>query len=1208
LHAQHSGASHENRPKADSEASEPAVPEQESVGDDLEDHLLPIAKQRKPSRGVRPSLKSLPALPPWLSQIPKPSLRWTIGGVAALFVIVCFLPTILAYTSIVDGYLNGPLVNLNGTIKASSVSLGWFSPIVLSGVEVRDHDNQLVATVAKLSSEKSFLSLWRDSSRLGKFTFTKPKLAIVLRENGSNLEDVLKNYLASKDDKKSVDTEIEIVEGSVLIQDVRTKKEWQIDDFAFSIGIAADRKQPFKIATKGTLAESSGGGSFDLQMQLSREAGVKSPADAAQDPDQLKLVSVGIPLALAEPLVRRYVPGTRIDGQLTSTVEYHWDSWHKNSQATISGGIDCYNLVLRTPALGRDQPQVQKLRVRAKGMWQSGQVLLEQLKADSDFGVMAASGNFDFRNASTARKSANRMAAVMQNDFSLDGEVDLAKLAAILPDTLHIQKGSQITSGKATVSLSNKLDRQGAVCSGKLETSNLTATNAGQRYTWNQPITLAFAAHNTDQGPVVDKIDCKAEFLTVHAAPNNDGLTANLNFNLDKLVAQSKGFLDFRDTQLTGEGSSRLNWKRTGDNFELGAEFRIDRFQLLIPSRLTWTEPLVKGNLSATGQTNFSTTSRLNTAFLNVDAGDDRFQVRLMQPVQSIHRGDVLPLEVKSSGQFAKWQPRLSPWFNLKDWKLGGNYDLVSAVSLSNGRIGLQNARLTVENPLLEGPSLKIVDARAELTGSCNWDWSKRRFEVNKASLTSNSGRVDSDRFVCSTPEQGAMEIAGLVKAQLGLDKLQQWTNTTGAASPWRVQGTLDSQLEFRQTAGVATANFDATARNFQAVHSSGQRYDDPEIRLVGVGSYNDLNQSFQIEQAKFTSRTATCDVNGKVAQANGRATTQLNGNLNYDMARISELLRARFGQGIQLVGTGTSPISYRGSLGLDQSELSAGLGWKEGQIYGFWLGPAAVQATLAKGTLDVQPSKVWISEGQMQLHPQIRTSPVPMLTIDPGRVASNVRINPTMCNAAMQYAIPALAGVAQAEGKFSVDLESCQIPLSNPSQADITGKLQIHSVQLGPGYLTQELGTLLGRAAQAQLKKEAVVPFVVRQGRVYHDNLELVFSDITIRTKGSVGFDQSMAILIQMPLPTQWINTAKQAASTAKQGKDAATNAIAAAQSQSISVPLSGTLQHPKIDRAELDKLSRQFLQKTTETTIRNEASRQFDRLLKTPVKDVKK
>ena len=93
------------------------------------------------------------------------------------------------------------------------------------------------------------------------------------------------------------------------------------------------------------------------------------------------------------------------------------------------------------------------------------------------------------------------------------------------------------------------------------------------------------------------------------------------------------------------------------------------------------------------------------------------------------------------------------------------------------------------------------------------------------------------------------------------------------------------------------------------------------------------------------------------------------------------------------------------------------------------------------------------------------------------------------------------LADVATAQGSFSIDLDGCRIPLANPSAGELAGRFTIHSVEIGPGPLIRSLAVFLGRESPAKLRQESVVLFRMVGGKVYHQGLELMFPEFTIRT-----------------------------------------------------------------------------------------------------------
>jgi translocation and assembly module TamB len=122
-----------------------------------------------------------------------------------------------------------------------------------------------------------------------------------------------------------------------------------------------------------------------------------------------------------------------------------------------------------------------------------------------------------------------------------------------------------------------------------------------------------------------------------------------------------------------------------------------------------------------------------------------------------------------------------------------------------------------------------------------------------------------------------------------------------------------------------------------------------------------------------------------------------------------------------------------------------------------------------------------------------------------------------------------------------------------------------------------------LGRASPAVLRRESVVPFRMVGGRVYHQGLELIFPDLTIRTHGSVGLDQTLAIMAEMPVPPKWL------------GNNVLGSAL---KNQTIRLPIGGTLSKPMIDRRELERVSRQFVRDAARNVLLEELQKQLERL----------
>ena len=194
------------------------------------------------------------------------------------------------------------------------------------------------------------------------------------------------------------------------------------------------------------------------------------------------------------------------------------------------------------------------------------------------------------------------------------------------------------------------------------------------------------------------------------------------------------------------------------------------------------------------------------------------------------------------------------------------------------------------------------------------------------------------------------------------------------------------------------------------------------------------------------------------------------------------------------------------------------------------------------------------LNQGRVHLAPRIGLAPGPCeLSLPAGPLAEQVGVDPAMCRvgAALRR-----AGPGQRHRRQGHDFHPARLL---PRSAGRSGQ-QRH---LGPagdsfagdgiGPMLHALSVLLGGDAPAQLRQGSVVAFRMKDRRVYHDGLELVFPALTVRTSGSVGLDRTMDLTAEMPVPPRWL------------GNNAA--AIRAVASQTIRLPLRGTLERPELD-----------------------------------------
>jgi hypothetical protein len=187
------------------------------------------------------------------------------------------------------------------------------------------------------------------------------------------------------------------------------------------------------------------------------------------------------------------------------------------------------------------------------------------------------------------------------------------------------------------------------------------------------------------------------------------------------------------------------------------------------------------------------------------------------------------------------------------------------------------------------------------------------------------------------------------------------------------------------------------------------------------------------------------------------------------------------------------------------------------------------------------------------RLTPERADSSQPGVGIRAGTLLERTVLTPELCDDMLKYAVPVLAGVTTAQGEVSIELDAWRIPLDQPETSTGGGRLKLHSVQVGAGPVVRQLAAQLGLHETVQLADESVVSFTLHEGRVFHEGLEFGLPGYRIRTSGSVGLDETLDLVAEIPVPLP---------------KDLPEDRplLRALSGQTLRIPIGGTFDQPRV------------------------------------------
>ena len=1048
----------------------------------------------------------------------------------ALFVLllvgVWFAPAIVAKTGLRNWAARKALADVNGTVEVGGASTGWFSAIELRDITVKDAQGRALLTVPRVTSSKTLWSLLRNHADVGEFVVEKPVIEITCDGNTTNLEHAFAKFLNDDSPPKPTRTalNLKVNGGTLTVHD--GGKTWRVEALDAAVTIPASRSEPLtaKATAPGLDADASLG-----------ERG------------RVKLAATDFPLDSLAPALRRVEPGVSVGGTLTAGVTVTWG----DGSVSVDGSVSARELVVTGEKFKGDRLYLASVELPLKVETVGNRVSVERAELRCDVGSFSAVGEFD------PDMPLEKM--LDKAGVKLDADIDLAKLAALLPRLLKVREGTAIREGKLTAKLASRTAPTGTVWDGTVRTTKLKAARDGKDFDWPEPLTLDFSGRVAGGLPTFDTFVCKSDFVAVNAQGSPDSFRAAANVYLDKFAARTSDFLDLSGYKLDGQASAWVVVNRTANgDFKANGAVELKEFVFADRTGKGLREPELKLGVWLGGNT--AITTRLDTAVLTVAAGADNLDVRLVEPIADASKASAGRVSVGLTGELARWRERAAVFVAIpKHYQMAGTVKATGTVAFNPDTLTAQKLKLAWQNAKFRGAGLNIDEPTMNAVG----DLTVKRVAGSAAftSVTLNSAPLSLTNAALSFEPDGMgdLVISGSGDAVSDLNRLGKTVKIDpDPRGPNALHGRGVGPLRFKNH-GDTTAfggTLDITAFAFGHPEKTGIY--EPTLKLELDGAYRTTTDELRFASAKLARPGLAVAGKGTVAKFDTTMDVNLDGTLSYDMAKLSPDIQKSVGGGFQATGQGTKPLSLSGSLspGFGNAAASLAVSWDSIRSHGFDVGPSELKATLSKGVLSVTPVKATFGGGTITAAPTVRLEPQPAeLSLAKGKLVDRAKLTPQVCASALGYALPLIAKATQSEGEITVTIDENRIPLAAPEKATLKGAIVVHKAVVGTGPVIAELGKLLGQGTSMTLASEMTVPVKVENGRVHHENFRVTINGYAVSASGSVGFDGTMAVVADVPIPGTFPGL-KNNPTLAK-----------SLTGRVVKVPIGGTVSQPQLD-----------------------------------------
>ncbi len=1157
-----------------------------------------------------------------------------------------FAPTIVA-TSVVRNQLVKRLFpDFSGVIDCGEMSIGWASPIVIKNFRLEDEDDRTMLEVAEFSTSETLWTLVTRPGQMGTFKILDPVVHVSLSDSDSNVERVLAKLGHrsrgvdepvtgdSGPTKSAACFVVEIDNARVELEHSVSNRTSQVDPISIRLVSNQGIVEEFELSIGNPPSTVGGASATDWLV-----ARYGNPSDDQPSPDANKspnaapgkhavLRAMHWKLDRLSPILPRFLPNAELGGQLNadtsivlapSSAGMDWD-W--NGTVSIE-----QLLVAGIESLKRDRLMLQQVELTGRAATTEGRLAMHDVKLTTDIGELTATGDMPLNGHSQKTSLELVQSLLSDEDYHIDGRVDLKKLATLLPQTLRIRDGIEITAGDVKVQFVGVAVDGVRRWSGAAGIVGLSALNRGQVIPWDKPLVARVNAHRDRNAIVVDLAECRSDFLQISGKGTFDDARFTASGDLSKLLTNVERFLDLGIERLAGQMKASGEIRRSDANhISLTSKILLDDFAYVVSKNNVWSERHLELSVVGAGQTDVKPAlTKIDTGEIHLNGGGDTLDLVLRQPVDLVSASPTYVATGGLKGNLASWQNRLRPFVSVNDWRITGNINLATTVTANARQVDVSQLSVVLQTLEVDGPEWLIQDPELKLETTGYWDVPSRKWTSPKITLTGKALTLDVADLEWTVGPPGQASLTGTASYRADLTQLSNWKNLAIKNPSYYLIGSLSGTAGITRQDNLLVGQLDAQAEKFivagQGIGSSGQPqwvalWKEPVVKLVSKGSYDSAADKLTLDLSHLDLGGLAAEVSGKLDGCSTNQRIDVTGDLAYDWDMLMKRLGPQLGQNLQLTGKDHRPFSIKGSLvrssagpapvaavpaspvsfqpgaisgqgggnlpaagGLVDLSGQAGFGWTTANVYGITTGAGNLSAQIEQGVCRFAPLDLVVNDGKLHLTPTIYMDRNPFLLVLPQeKLIDQISLSQNLCSNSLKLILPMLADSAQVEGKISVDMQAASLPLLAPATGTASGVLSIHRAQARPGTVALQITSAIDQVRTMITRRQAngpnrdqvwlemteqQVPFRLEQGRMYHEGMTFMVSNVSVKTSGSVGLDNTLNLIAEIAIKDEWLGNNK---------------AVAGLKGKSIQIPITGTTSRPQIDPSVFTSLLQQL------------------------------
>ncbi|MEN6335206.1 MAG: DUF748 domain-containing protein [Phycisphaerales bacterium] len=469
---------------------------------------------------------------------------WVLAGVLIVLVVIALLIPVALSSQRFTRWLGAKISSsTGGQADIGNLSVGWLSGVQVADFSFRGQDGWAQVNIDRITTQPNYASLLSGSPGLDRTVIEQPRVAIDLRNRPPTTNDEPSSF-----DMNDIARlhDVVIRDGTIQVTDTKGKTV-QLASFDSTLNMRpAGRTSKFDVSAVVAQTQVPGRIQASGQITPDKQQGWTlrgTTGDITMEVNDLDLNSVAPFLAMAGVQVQAQgnvsanIQGAVQDGQI------------ENLNAKVVG----QNVNVTGDALKGDSIQTSQLNAQAGLTRNQGGINIDQLNVQTDWASMSATGRLP-----TTMQSMNQLLE-SGSAYDLKGkfDVNLAAVLSQMPNTLGVQKGMEITGGRATGTIGTTTEGGRATLVAEAQVADLAGVVNNEKVALSEPVQATLRLSSDPQGGSrLDGLNVTAPFAKVSADGSFDQIQYKGQVDLAALQSELGPFVNLGDYKIAGQATS----------------------------------------------------------------------------------------------------------------------------------------------------------------------------------------------------------------------------------------------------------------------------------------------------------------------------------------------------------------------------------------------------------------------------------------------------------------------------------------------------------------------------------------------------------------------------------------------------------------------------------------------------------------------------